>query len=357
MAPINQLGGGQVGTNLTKSLSGLCHLSLSPIGASEILENDLPVIKQAMANCSFLPFDAPCIKVWHQSDMTCFMGKGPRIGFPIFELNRFSSVEKHHLGSLDAICVASKWAKEIILQEIAIEANSVFVINLGQNVDNTNPPLPHSGPTRFFTCGKWEVRKGHDKLIEAFCAAFSPNDEVELHMMCTNPFLTEAQNEEWKRLYLNSPMGKKVRFMPRVATQKMVLDVMRTMDCGVFISRAEGWNLELLEMICCGKPVIATQYSGHTEFCNQENCMLVQIDQLETASDGVWFDGSHGEWASLGSNQIEQTAEFMRQVHRNKFINRYGHTITRQKFTWLNSARCVIEALKGINSTLRVAIR
>ena len=62
-------------------------------------------------------------------------------------------------------------------------------------------------------------------------------------------------------------------------------------DCGVFPARAEGWNLELLEMMSCGKNVIATNYSSHTEFCNSENCMLVETTELEDAHDGKWFRG------------------------------------------------------------------
>ena len=52
-------------------------------------------------------------------------------------------------------------------------------------------------------------------------------------------------------------------------------------DCGVFPARAEGWNLELLEMMSCNKPVIATNYSAHTEFCDDKNCMLIDIEDME----------------------------------------------------------------------------
>ena len=50
-------------------------------------------------------------------------------------------------------------------------------------------------------------------------------------------------------------------------------------DCGLFPARAEGWNLELLEMMACGKQVIATNYSAHTEFCTKENSILIESDE------------------------------------------------------------------------------
>ena len=64
-----------------------------------------------------------------------------------------------------------------------------------------------------------------------------------------------------------------------------------------------------------GKPVIATNYSGHTQFCDALNCALVDIEKTEPAFDGVWFDGKVGEWASLDQNQIQQLANHMKVAY------------------------------------------
>ena len=124
-------------------------------------------------------------------------------------------------------------------------------------------------------------------------------------------------------------------------------------DCGVFPSRAEGWNLELLEMMSCGKNVIATNYSAHTEFCNDENCHLVDVpEELEEAQDGRWFRGQ-GKWASIGEDQVSQIAEHMRTVHQLKQkddlkINQAGID-TSKEYTWANAANHIVAALNEIN--------
>jgi glycosyltransferase involved in cell wall biosynthesis len=90
---------------------------------------------------------------------------------------------------------------------------------------------------------------------------------------------------------------------------------MQQADCGVFPARAEGWNLEALEMMACGKPVITSNYSGHTEFANQ---FAVDVDGLQKAHDGKWFFGQ-GNWAMLGPDFIERFGKFMRcryEAHR-----------------------------------------
>ena len=124
-------------------------------------------------------------------------------------------------------------------------------------------------------------------------------------------------------------------------------------DCGVFPARAEGWNLELLEMMSCGKQVIATNYSAHTEFCNDENCYLVNTDEKEDANDGFWFRGQ-GQWASIKEEQIDSLAEHMRDVHDKKknddlSINQAGID-TAKKFSWKNSAQKIIEAIEKDDS-------
>lgn len=347
MAPINQLGYGHVGMGIAKSLFDKCNLSLALIGGADVTSTkDVEILSNALSNAKFLDFDAPCIRIWHQNDMSMFMGRGERIGFPIFELDNFTNLEKHHLESLDRIFVASKWAKDVVCKTINTSGIHVDVIPFGQNGRLNKPKFngKASNPTtKFFTCGKWEIRKGHDKLIEAFNKAFEDEDDVELHMMCTNPFLDETATREWKNLYMNSKLGHKVRFISRVKSHEEVMSIMDDMDCGVFISRAEGWNLELLEMICRGKPVIATNYSGHTEFCNKNNALLVEIDSLVPAFDGIWFDGKGGNWANLGEKQIDQIVEHMRAIHKQRYINEFGFTETRNKFTWNNTATEILK--------------
>ena len=55
-------------------------------------------------------------------------------------------------------------------------------------------------------------------------------------------------SEKWKNLYIDSKNGHKVRFIDRAKTQEEVYNIMAKVDCGIFPSRAEGWNLELLEL-------------------------------------------------------------------------------------------------------------
>ena len=118
-----------------------------------------------------------------------------------------------------------------------------------------------------------------------------------------------------------------------------------------FPSRAEGWNLELLELMSCGKNVIATNYSAHTEFCNSENCFLIETTEQETAYDGKWFTGQ-GNWAKLSETVIQDLINNMQNVHQLKQNqelkpNQQGIT-TAEKFSWEESARKILHHVQHI---------
>jgi glycosyltransferase involved in cell wall biosynthesis len=280
--------------------------------------------------------------------MATKVGRGRLIAMPIFELNKFNDREKHHLQSCDFVFTCSDWAGQIVHSELEhMSWGQIFTVPLG--VDTSvfyNRQVGHNKKCTFFNCGKWELRKGHDIIITAFNQAFPGDEDVDLWMMCDNPFFTPEETEEWERYYKDNP---KVQIIHRAPTQNDLANIMSLTTCGVFPSRAEGWNLELLEMMACCKPVIATNYSGHTQFCNSENCYLIEIDNLETAYDGKWFHGE-GEWAEIGERQIDQMVKHMQTIYNywknepKRLFNNAGLETAKQ-FSWSNTADAIIKHL------------
>lgn len=365
VAPINKLSYGIVSSNLLHSLLKLgVRVSLFPINPCNI-EADLYLhesIKIGLKNAGDINLNAPCVRIFHQFDMSQWAGMGKHIGFPIFELDTFNAREKYHLSACDGLIVCSQWAKQIVINEIqnkgAIKIGASYnydpvkVVPLGVDTEIFSNTMPNPRKTCvFLNIGKWEVRKGHDILVHLFNRAFKPEDDVELWMMNHNLFMKpedKENNSTWQKLYAESQLGDKIKFIPRVNTLNEVADIMSRSDCGIFPSRAEGWNLELLEMMACGKMVIATNYSGHTEFCNSDNALLVDTKLTEPAFHAPWFHGQ-GNWALFGSDQHEKFIEHMQTVYVKKqrgdvMINRNGIETAKQ-FSWTHSAQKLMEAL------------
>jgi glycosyltransferase involved in cell wall biosynthesis len=345
-APINQLGYGIAGINILKALqSGGVEVSFFPIGQPQVTnQTDADAVTKGLQTAQMFDPQAPCVKIWHQNQMAERVGSGKFIGFPIFELDTFSDLEKHHLKSCDELMVCSEWAKDVLYNQEGWTSPPVHVVPLGVDTKIFQGLSDRQDDkTIFFNCGKWEIRKGHDILINAFKKVLEHGENAELWMMCTNPFNSPEEDAKWHQLY-NHP---NVKLIPRAETQAEVYNIMSQVDCGVFPSRGEGWNLELLEMMAAGKHVVATDYSAHTEFCTKENAGLVSISDVEPAFDGKWFF-NQGNWAKIGAHEeMDLYMKMMKYILDKKGTVNLAGIETAKRFSWQNTAREMIRCLKN----------
>ncbi len=348
IAPINTLSYGYASLNFLVGLSKTKKVSLFPIGQLEVTSEDYKeTIQDALNNQATYNKDAPSLRIFHAFSLAEHVGRGKRVAMTFFELDKFTDREAHHLKSQDLVIVPSKWAQEVCSQH-GIKSS---VVPLGVDPYVFSPAnFPRDeDPTVFLNISKWEIRKCHDILITAFNRAFEKSDNVKLVMVPTNFFIGEKGNKEWSDYYKKSKLGDKVDILPRLSTQQEIVNVIRKSDCCVQISRAEGWNLPLLEAMSVGKHVIASNYSGSTEFTNEDNSMLIETPNREPAFDGVFFNGQTGNWAAFDEPEIDQLVEHMRAVHRKVQDGSLGVNTagleTAKQFTWDNAAKKLLEVL------------
>lgn len=333
---------------MLRAASRLNHdFALFPIGPIEAQTSHHALINEAIQRSHIYDVNAPSLRLWHQFALAHHVGKGPLCGFPIFELDDFTAQEKHHLRSMDFLFAASEWGCKVLSDH---GMKNVHKLPLGVDGEIFAPrPTENLKKTIFLNVGKLEIRKGHSELIDAFNMAFSPNDDVLLLMACGNPFLSPEDTASWINLSEQTPMGGQIKIITdRSESQESIANLMSVAHCGVFPTKAEGFCLPILEMMSMGKHIIATDYSGHTEFVNKHNSFLINIDRKETAYDGRWFHGT-GKWAHLGEGQIEQLVNHMRAIHKShqageELYNQEGIK-TVQSYTWENSISSLEEAL------------
>ena len=354
MCPINPLGYGVAGKNICKSLEDLVNVYLFPIGNMEA-NDDLEKFADLAARQDF-DNKAPCLKIWHEFDMATRVGCGKFFGYPFFEVNKFDFKRKHNLESCDSVIVASEWAAEIVKDQT--NQKNVEVVPLGVDMKTFHPPVDELYKQEkciFFNCGKWETRKGHDVLLDIFREAFPDEKDVELWMMCQNPLLGEADNNNWNNHYRQD---FRVQLLNRVKTQEELAGIMRHITCGVFPSRAEGWNLEALEVLAVGKDLIITDYGAHQAFCTEENSYLINPEGMEIMLDGVYFTDTELEATWVDIRKIkDQFVQAMRDVYE-KWKNEGCATKlnmkgiqTGQLFNWTSTARTLFDVLSEENTS------
>lgn len=326
MTPINNLSYGIVGQAVYTALKDAGHPVV--LHTHSQTDKSAPWFRDTLDGLDYtkLPayfFDtATCINVWHQFDLLKRIAAKQHIAYPFFECDSFSDKEKTHIRSVDKVFVASQWAKAIVERETGV---STFIVHPPCNKEVFGiRPEKKDDTYRFFTVGKLEVRKGHDVLAEIFDMAFEPSDNVELHLFVDNPFFSEVETNKFLFRFRLSKMYRKIHMHRREQNQKQLFQLVAQCDCGVFLSRAEGWNLPLVEAMGLNKPVIATNCSAHTEYINGNNCLPVNIDTYTGAYDGKWFF-NQCKWAEIGPAQKEQAAEYMRQCYLTRLCgNPYG---------------------------------
>jgi len=342
-------GYGVTSLNILKSLLSLGYdIHLFPIGNPQVQsQEDKNIVVDLInrANNSYSK-NNPLLKIWHQFDLATRIGSAKYGALIFFEIDKMNPIEINAMNNTDCVFVASQWAKkilksnsintQIIVSPLAVDTSIFRPILDTKRTDDTY---------RFINIGKWEIRKGHDFLIEAFNAAFTENDNVELWMMNHNPFLNEQQNSVWYNLYLSSKLKDKIKFIPRVDKHSDVAKIISQIDCGIFPARAEGWNNEILEVMAMNKPIITTNYSAHTEYCDPNNSFLIDINKLCPAKDDHFFKSGFGQWAYLGSSEMEQTVEYMRYVYTNKITTNKNGLEIAQQYTWNNTANIISKEL------------
>ena len=350
-AVINNTGYGIVSSNIVKQLLKLNNnISLFPItGITVDNEEDYLIFKNILEKSKIFDINAPYIKIWHQFDLSSHIAKGKYFAFPFFELDTFNKIEKLHLSIPDTIIVSSNWAAKILEKNNI--TTQVMVVPLGVDTRIFNPtnnkPVYFRDNHKyiFLNIGKWEIRKGHDILLELFSNAFPYEQDVELWILAsenTNKYSDEKELEQWKKKYQNP----RIRLFNGADKHEDIAHLIGCCDCGIYPSRAEGWNLELLETMAMGKPVIATNYSAHTEFCNSENCFLVDIENTEKAYDGKAFQGQ-GNWAKIDKKEKDQIIDYMRFVYKNRINTNQHGLITAKKYSWTATAENIIRCINS----------
>lgn len=359
IAPINNTTGyGITSTNILKAFlqNPKNDISLFPLGKIAVdVVSDKQMLEQLLLKTQ-KGFDnhAPCLKVWHPHDLCLSVGKGKYGALVFFELDTLKEIEKTNINNLDVVFVASQWAKKI-LENNDIKTKIVvapLAVDTTVFKDHEHPKQLTNDTYKFVNIGKWEIRKGHDFLLEAFNNAFTPEDKVELFMINQNPFLSAQENQIWAEMYKNSKLGSKITPIARIPTHLDLARFIRDIDCGFFPARAEGWNNEILEVMALNKPIITTNYSAHTEYCTSDNSYLIDIDELTIADDGKFFNGE-GKWAKLGDKQMEQAVSHLQKVYNDNIRTNPNGLKTAQKYTWSNTASILIQEMSNAAAKTR----
>jgi glycosyltransferase involved in cell wall biosynthesis len=350
LAPIGYTGYGITSFNILKELHQKCKISLFCLNDIKRLslnhEAESALIRETLINNRFFDRSAPSLKIWHPNDLAMTVSKNKICVFPFFELDFIPDIDRHHINSCDYIFTASSWGKTILENNGINIPIIVSPLGVDMSIFKVDMSIVKKDPTKyvFFSIGKWEKRKSQDVAIECFSKAFCNTDNVELWLFPHNPFLSQEETKAWFDLVENSKLRDKIKIFPRLPTQYDLNNAINLGDCGLFLSRAEGWNNEIIETMAVNKPVICTNYSAHTEYCTQDNSYLIPIDKLEPAIDNKWFHGE-GNWANIDNQTKDYIVDTMKFVYNNNIRTNTAGLNTANYYSWSRTSDIIYNTI------------
>jgi glycosyltransferase involved in cell wall biosynthesis len=153
-------------------------------------------------------------------------------------------------------------------------------------------------------------RKNPLAVIEAFKRAFSPGEGPVLVLKTHN---SDARPEPRERLRHAIGDRPDIVWIDRGFSEVEMAALFARADAYVSLHRSEGFGLTLAESMALGKPVIATGFSGNTDFMTDRNSWLVDYEIVPVGPDAEHYPPD-GVWAEPS---IEHAAAAMREVFDN----------------------------------------
>lgn len=251
-----------------------------------------------------------------------------------------------------------------------IPKEKIFVIPHGVDTEVFNPDvkpikLKTKKSMRFVAVMAPHYRKNIDTLLEAYCRAFTAKDDVCLVLKTkvykhSDGIYHAANNPNGRKLFevVIGDMFKKIykkygKNIPEIELLgghvDNVAEIYNACDVHVSTTGAEGWGLPFAESISCGLINIAPRYSGHLDFLNDDNSLLIDTDLREAHRLEQYWSVNKG--SKIGQPNVDHAAELMQYAYKNyKELKRKfdpGMKKMVKQFSWTNAAQRIIDVIDG----------
>lgn len=212
--------------------------------------------------------------------------------------------------------VQEVWVPSQFIADSVAAKSPVPVIRIPHAV-NMDPSIP-ADRSRFglpqecflflsmYDPNSFEQRKNPLGAIRAFKRAFAPDrNDVGLVVKVSYP-------NEWELAKLQQEKGDwpNIIILAETMARDDVLCLMQSVDCFVSLHRSEGFGLVIAEMMALGKPVIATNWSGNTDFMNETNACAVGYQLVQIGED----IGPYKAYQIWAEPDLDHAASFMERL-------------------------------------------
>lgn len=174
-----------------------------------------------------------------------------------------------------------------------------------------------STPFNFGVSAALWPRKNQDTLIEAFAQEFGSDPNVCLKIHARTYHLKYKQKIE---KLINKHGLKNVNLIRKIYNKAEYLNFLKSLDCYIAISKAEGFSLTPREAIALGLPCIVSNNTAQKTICESRYVLPVNSEIEEDACD-LGFDKAYGSFFNC---EIADVRYALREIYTNytQYLNR-----------------------------------
>ena len=232
------------------------------------------------------------------------------IGYFFWELDTPASCHGLALDLLDEVWVAAEYGMKQY-----VPAASIPVTKVGMSFEDVPVPSRREGrefmlarlgfaPDCFvflaaFDSFSFIQRKNPQAVVRAFLDAFPSEPRARLVLKTHNRHFVHdpVQRKIWQLLDEVVSADPRVVILNETLPYDQLIRLKVGCDCYVSLHRSEGWGFGMLEAMHLGVPVLATNYSGNTEFCSPQTAWTVDYSMAPIGSGDYIFVKPGQMWA------------------------------------------------------------
>lgn len=285
-----------------------------------------------------------------QADAFPAVKGGPRVGWTMLEVTGLPASWVDGCNGMDEVWVPASFNVETFASSgVRVP---IHVMPLGVDTDYFNPGIVSYRPSErfvFLSVFEWGERKAPEVLLRAFAEEFGRDEDVMLLLSITNR--DALVDVDAQIASMNLPPGAPVVVMKNAHLPAYQMgSLYRSADCFVLPSRGEGWGMPVLEAMACGLPVIATNWSGPSDFLNEENGYPLNVRSMVKAEARcVYYEGF--KWAEPDAEHLRF---LMRQVYEHREAARAkgvsAAELVATKYTWQLCAERIKKRLNEVGA-------
>jgi hypothetical protein len=232
--------------------------------------------------------DVPCFKLWHlNGSLESFSDKTTLLTF--YELDAPTKAEIN-IAKNNRVAFSSKYTQEVF-SSYGVDSLYLPLAFDDYNFGNSKKEYTDDGRITFTVCGKFEKRKNHAKMIQAWIKKYGNNPKYFLQCAIYNGFLPnhEQQNQAITHHLTGGQKYFNVNFYGHMLQNTVYNDFLNSTNIMLGMSGGEGWGLPEFTSTALGNHSVILNAHGYKDWATEETSVLVNPSGKQEAYDNFFF--------------------------------------------------------------------